>query len=93
MADSRPWLHRQARFQPYFPATNQGVSLFPTGLSELLHHTGAGGFVISSTIGDQPQLRIKVQFPCSFRNVVGGHPDRPFGLCAASLKAALRPHV
>ena len=88
-----PRLDRQIGFIPFFPAADQGLCIFITGMSEFLHHTGACGFIVSGTIGNQPHLRTEAQFPCSFHNVVGGHPDPSPGLRVASLKTAFRPHI
>ena len=45
------WLNRQPRGLPGIPTADQGACVGPTSLSELLRHTGAGGFLRSSTIG------------------------------------------
>ena len=41
---------------PGIPASDEGAGLDPTGLSELLRHTGAGGFLRSGAITHDPGI-------------------------------------
>jgi len=48
----RSVLYRQTGFLPCLPASGEGARFLPSGLSEFLRHTGAGGFARSGAIGD-----------------------------------------
>ncbi len=89
----RSRLDRQPGPLPRFPAARQGARFLPAGRSEFLRHPGAGRFVLSSTICDQPGILPQAQLPRLRADVLRHHPDRAPGLGAAPFKTALSPHV
>ena len=86
-------LHRQTRFLPRRPASGEGARFLPSGLSEFLRHTGAGRFVRSGAIGDEPRLLFEPEFPRAFGHVVGRHSHSPRRLEAVFFKTAFGAHV
>jgi hypothetical protein len=86
-------LHRQTGFPPCRPASGEGASFLPSGLFEFLRHTGAGRFVRSGAVGDEPRLLFETQFPRAFGDMVGRHPHRPLRLKIAVFDAALGARV
>jgi len=65
--------NRQFRFFPTIPAADQRSGFGPSSLSEFLRHTGAGSFVWSSAVGNQPRLLGKVQVLCLCHYVLRRH--------------------
>ena len=55
---------------PTVPAADQRSGFGPSCLSEFLRHTGAGSFVWSSAVGDQPRLLRQIQFLSLYRDVL-----------------------
>ena len=66
---------RQVRFLPAIPSADECSCFGPTGLSKFLRHTGAGSFVWSSTVGDQPCLLREFQLVSLSDDVLGRHAD------------------
>src|SRR5215468_7108769 len=90
---SHSGLHRQTGFLPRRPASGEGARFFPSGLSEFLRHTGAGGFVRSSAIGDEPRILFETELPRAFGHMVWRHSHRPRRLEVVFFKAALGAYV
>jgi hypothetical protein len=86
-------LHRQTGFPPRRPASGEGARFLPSCLSEFLRHTGAGRFVRSGAIGDEPRLLFETEFPRAFGHMVGRHSQRPLRLKVVFFKAAVGAHV
>ena len=64
---------RKPRRLPGIPTADEGTRPGPTSLSELLRHTGAGGFLRSSAITDEPGLTGQIEFAGTFGHVVRRH--------------------
>ena len=86
-------LHRQAGFPPRRPASGEGARFLPSGLSEFLRHTGAGRFVRSGAIGDEPRLLFKTEFSRAFGHMVWRHSQRPLRLKVVFFITALGANV
>jgi hypothetical protein len=86
-------LHRQTRFLPRRPASGEGARFLPSGLSEFLRHTGAGRFVRSGAIGDEPRLLFETKFLRAFGHMVGRHSRRPLRLKVVFIKTPLGANV
>src|SRR6185503_9694949 len=84
---------REVRLFPCIPAADQRSCFGPSGLSKFLRHTGAGSFVWSSTVGNQPGLLRKVQFLRLYYNVLGRHANGAFSLRVARVATSFRSHV
>jgi len=98
-------LHREERLNgfgldrvvarlPTVPAADQRAGFGPSCLSEFLRHTGAGSFVWSSAVGNQPCLLRKFQFLGLYRYVLlRRHAHRAFRLQVACVAASFGAHV
>jgi len=86
-------LYWQTRFPPRRPASSEGARFLPSGLSEFLRHTGAGRFVRSGAIGDEPRLLFETEFPRAFGHMVGRHSRRPLRLKVVFFKTPLGANV
>jgi hypothetical protein len=86
-------LYRQTGLPPRRPASGEGARFLPSGLSEFLRHTGAGRFVRSGAIGDEPRLLFEAEFPRTFGHMVGRHSYRPLRLKAVFFITALGANV
>ena len=86
-------LDRQTGFLPGRPTSGEGSCSLPSRLSQFLRHPGAGRFVRSGTVGDQPGLPRQTELLRSVDHVVGRQADRSGGLMLGPFVAAFGPHV
>src|ERR1041384_1658552 len=86
-------LDRQTGFLPGGPAADQGARSAVSSLSEFLRHTGAGRFVRSGTVGDEPRLPFQTKFPGAFGHMVRRHTHCSLRLGFVPFEAALGAYV
>ena len=81
------------RVLPRIPATDECSCFSPTCLPKFLRHPGAGRFVWSSAVGDQPRLLRQLQFIGLDHYVLRDDANRAGRLEIARLAAALCPNI
>src|SRR5215213_1899594 len=84
---------REAGLLPAVPPADQRACFGPSCLSKFLRHPGAGSFVWSSTVGNQPCLLRQSQLVRLRDHVLRRHPYGVFRLEVARVAASLGTDV